>query len=90
MSLTWQDGLATSSARFQAAEVPVEDRETVIARYREVAGNFVGPCFAKLPDPKDHLVFHVGSGRRSVVRHHRSGCHAHPGRHRPREGPSTL
>jgi len=44
---------------FQAAEIPVDEREIVIARYREVAGNFVGPCFTKLPDPKDHPVFQV-------------------------------
>jgi len=29
----------------------------IIARYREVAGSHVGPCFTKLPDPKDHPVF---------------------------------
>jgi len=45
---------------FQAIEIPVDEREIVIARYREVAGSFVGPCFTKLPDPKDHPVFQVG------------------------------
>jgi deazaflavin-dependent oxidoreductase (nitroreductase family) len=45
---------------FQATEVPVDEREAVIARYREVAGRSVGPCFTKLPDPKDHPVFQVG------------------------------
>jgi deazaflavin-dependent oxidoreductase (nitroreductase family) len=45
---------------FRATEVPAEGRESVIARYREVAGRSVGPCFTKLPDPKDHPVFQVG------------------------------
>lgn len=44
---------------FQAAEVPVEERPAIIARYREVAGNVVGPCFTKLPDASDHPVFHI-------------------------------
>ena len=43
-----------------AAEVPVDQRGDIIARYREVAGSLVGPCFTKLPDPKDHPVFQVG------------------------------
>jgi len=42
---------------FLAVEVPVDEREIVIARYREVAGSHVGPCFTKLTDPKDHPVF---------------------------------
>ena len=45
---------------FHAAEVPVDERGDIIARYREVAGSLVGPCFTKLPDPKDHPVFQVG------------------------------
>ena len=45
---------------FRATEVPAQERGTVIARYREVAGSLVDPCFAKLPDPKDHPVFQVG------------------------------
>ena len=45
---------------FQAVEVPVDEREIVIARYREVAGSHIGPYFTKLPDPKDHPVFRVG------------------------------
>lgn len=44
---------------FRAAEVPTEGRRRIIARYREVAGRSVGPCFTKLPDPKDHPVFQV-------------------------------
>ncbi|HEY8653186.1 MAG TPA: nitroreductase family deazaflavin-dependent oxidoreductase [Dermatophilaceae bacterium] len=50
---------------FLAVEVPVDEREIVIARYREVAGNFVGPCFTKLPDPKHYPVFQVGALTRS-------------------------
>jgi hypothetical protein len=32
----------------------------IIARYREVTGSLVDPCFTKRPDPKDHPVFQVG------------------------------
>lgn len=48
---------------FRATELPAEDRETIIARYREVAGRSVSPCFTKLPDPKDHPVFQLGQMR---------------------------
>ena len=34
------------------------DRENH-ARYGEVAGSLVGPCFTKLPDPRDHPVFQI-------------------------------
>ncbi|UOT07267.1 nitroreductase family deazaflavin-dependent oxidoreductase [Rhodococcus opacus] len=44
---------------FRAAAVPVNERKVIIARYREVAGSLVGPCFTKLPDLKDHPVFHI-------------------------------
>jgi deazaflavin-dependent oxidoreductase (nitroreductase family) len=44
---------------FHAVEVPVDERGPVIARYREVAGRVVGPCFTKLPDARDHPVFQV-------------------------------
>jgi deazaflavin-dependent oxidoreductase (nitroreductase family) len=44
----------------RATEVPVDQREAIIARYREVAGSHVGPYFTKLPDPRDHPVFQVG------------------------------
>lgn len=44
---------------FRATEVPVEERGPVIARYREVAGNHIGPYFARLPEPRDHPVFRV-------------------------------
>jgi hypothetical protein len=44
---------------FQAAEVPVDERRVIIARYREVAGRLVGPCFTKLPNARDHPVFHI-------------------------------
>jgi hypothetical protein len=43
----------------QAAEVPVDERKAIIARYREVAGSLVGPCFTRLPDARDHPVFHI-------------------------------
>jgi deazaflavin-dependent oxidoreductase (nitroreductase family) len=44
---------------FDAIEVPVDERGPVIARYREVAGRVVSPCFTKLPDARDHPVFQV-------------------------------
>jgi deazaflavin-dependent oxidoreductase (nitroreductase family) len=44
---------------FHAAEVPVDKRGDIIARYREVAGSLVDRCFTKLPDPTDHPVFQV-------------------------------
>ena len=44
---------------FDAVEVPVGQRGPVIARYREVAGRVVSPCFTKLPDARDHPVFQI-------------------------------
>jgi hypothetical protein len=44
---------------FDAVEVPVDQRSPVIARYREVAGRVVSPCFTKLPDARDHPVFQI-------------------------------
>jgi len=45
---------------FHAVEIPVDERGAIIARYREVAGRVMSPCFAKLPDAQDHPVFEVG------------------------------
>ena len=45
---------------FHVSGVPVDEREDIIARYREVAGSHIGPYFTKLPDPKDHPVFQIG------------------------------
>jgi deazaflavin-dependent oxidoreductase (nitroreductase family) len=44
---------------FQAVEIPVDERQAIITQYREVAGKVVGPCFTKLPDARDHPVFHI-------------------------------
>ena len=44
---------------FNAVEVPVDRRGPVIARYREVAGRVVSPCFTKLPEARDHPVFQI-------------------------------
>jgi len=49
---------------FDAVEVPVDQRGPVIARYREVAGRVVSPCFTKLPDVRDHPVFQIGQSNR--------------------------
>lgn len=44
---------------FTATEVSPEQREAIIARYREVAGHSVDRCFAQMPAPMDHPVFQV-------------------------------
>ena len=44
---------------FRAVEIPVEEREPIIATYREVAGRTVDGYWKKLPDPADHPVFRV-------------------------------
>lgn len=49
---------------FDAVEIPVGQRGPVIARYREVAGRVVSPCFAKLPDARDHPVFQIDQSNR--------------------------
>ena len=46
---------------FDAVEIPLDQRGPVIARYREVAGRVVSPCFTKLPDARDHPVFQLES-----------------------------
>jgi hypothetical protein len=43
---------------FRATELPVEEREPIIAAYRESATN-VESYFKKLPDPADHPVFRI-------------------------------
>jgi hypothetical protein len=48
---------------FQAAEVPVDERRVVIARTATSPGAFVGPCFTKLLDARDHPLFHIVHGR---------------------------
>lgn len=42
---------------FVAAEVPVQDRATVIAAYRPKAGRVVESYWRQLPDDADHPVF---------------------------------
>jgi hypothetical protein len=44
---------------FRAVEIPVEEREPIIATYREVAGRTVEAYWKKLPDPADHPVFRI-------------------------------
>ena len=44
---------------FNATEVPPEQREAILARYRAVAGHAVDRCFAQIPAPVDHPVFQV-------------------------------
>ena len=47
------------SGRFTATELPVAERDPVIAAYRRKAGKVVDGYFAKLPDPADHPVFRL-------------------------------
>lgn len=49
----------TVTARFTAAEIPVDQRDPVLAAYRVKAGKQVDGYFAKLPDPADHPVFRL-------------------------------
>lgn len=49
----------TVTARFKAAEIPVDQRYPVLAAYRVKAGKQVDGYFAKLPDPADHPVFRL-------------------------------
>jgi hypothetical protein len=49
---------------FRAVEIPVEQREPIIAAYREVAGRSVTGYWKKLPDPADHPVFRIDVGSR--------------------------
>jgi len=44
---------------FRVVEVPAEDREPIIAAYREEVGKMVDTYWKKLPDPADHPVFRV-------------------------------
>jgi deazaflavin-dependent oxidoreductase (nitroreductase family) len=44
---------------FRAAEIPLEQRDAIIAAYREKAGKTVETYWKQLPDPKDHPVFRV-------------------------------
>jgi crotonobetainyl-CoA:carnitine CoA-transferase CaiB-like acyl-CoA transferase len=46
-------------AAFQAVEVPVGEREPIIAAYRAKAGKTVEAYWQKLPDAADHPVFRV-------------------------------
>lgn len=48
---------------FRAVEIPVEEREPIIAAYREVAGRSVEAYWKKLPDPADHPVFRIEESR---------------------------
>ena len=47
---------------FRAVEMPVEEREPIIAAYREKAGRSVNTYWKKLPDPADHPVFRIDVG----------------------------
>jgi deazaflavin-dependent oxidoreductase (nitroreductase family) len=47
------------SGTYRATEVPVEQREPIIAAYRAKAGRTVDGYWKKLPDPGDHPVFRL-------------------------------
>ena len=44
---------------FTATEVPTEEREPIIAAYREKAGKTVEAYWKKLPDAADHPTFRI-------------------------------
>src|SRR4051794_40976159 len=44
---------------FRAAEIPLEQRDAILAAYRDKAGKTVETYFKQLPDPSDHPVFRV-------------------------------
>lgn len=44
---------------FTAVEVPVEERETIIAAYREKAGRAVVEYWKQLPNAEDHPTFRL-------------------------------
>ena len=48
------------SQTVRADEVPVAEREPVIAAYRKTVSRAMNTCFETLPDAKDHPVFRVG------------------------------
>ena len=45
------------TTRYTAAEIPVDQREPVLAAYRVKAGKAVEGYFRSLPQPSDHPVF---------------------------------
>jgi F420H(2)-dependent quinone reductase len=49
--------VALGSAKFVAAEVPVEQRGPIIAAYRPLAGKVVEGYWRRLPDDADHPTF---------------------------------
>ena len=50
------------AGQFTAVEVPVDQRDPILAAYRVKAGKQVDGYFAKLPEPADHPVFRLTSG----------------------------
>ena len=44
---------------FRAAEIPLEQRDPIIAAYRDKAGKTVDTYWKQLPDPVDHPVFRL-------------------------------
>jgi hypothetical protein len=50
---------ASGTVDFTAVEIPVEDRQPVLAAYRRRAGRTVDPYFKKLPAADDHPVFRL-------------------------------
>lgn len=47
------------SGPFTANEVPVDQRDAIIAAYRELAGKTVEAYWKKLPDAQDHPTFRI-------------------------------
>jgi deazaflavin-dependent oxidoreductase (nitroreductase family) len=57
VTLTTKSGAATYLAR----EIPVSQRQPILAAYQQKAGRVVEGYFRKLPDPADHPVFELAS-----------------------------
>ncbi len=49
----------SGQSSYRASEVPVADRDPIIAAYREKAGASSDGYWDKLPDPADHPVFRL-------------------------------
>ncbi|MFM1725828.1 nitroreductase family deazaflavin-dependent oxidoreductase [Rhodococcus sp. PAM 2766] len=50
------------TVHYNAAEVPIADRDPIIAAYRAKAGRTVQGYWEKLPEPVDHPVFALTTG----------------------------
>jgi hypothetical protein len=52
-------GIELAGRQMRAVEIPVAERDAIIAAYREKAGKTVEAYWKKLPDAADHPVFRL-------------------------------